>query len=89
MTATPTLAAAAGDVLSVLDAAGLRACLIGGLAGVSTDVALPFEQEAIALATTWEPISGIRLRVCRPEHLIVYKLVAARPQDLVDVAGIV
>ncbi len=150
MTATPVLAAAAGDVLSVLAAARLPACLIGGLAvqrwghmratadvdlavltgygdegptldvllnhfeprhadartfalahrvlllrtaaGVSIDVALaafPFEQEAIALATTWEPIAGVRLRVCGPEHLVVYKLVAARPQDLVDVAGIV
>jgi hypothetical protein len=26
---------------------------------------------------------------CSAEHLVVYKLVAARPQDLVDVAGIV
>lgn len=150
MTTAPALAAAASDVISVLDSAGLPACLIGGLAvqrwghmratadvdvavltgygdegptldallshfeprradartfalahrvlllrtaaGVSIDVAFaafPFEQEAIALATTWEPIAGARLRVCRPEHLIVYKLVAARPQDLVDVTGIV
>ena len=29
------------------------------------------------------------LRTCSAAHLVVYKLVAARPQDLVDMAGIV
>jgi hypothetical protein len=59
---------------------------------VNVDVALaahPFEAEAIARAVTWTPESDLDLRVCMAEHLVVYKLVAARPQDLVDVSNVV
>lgn len=69
-----------------------RVVLIESSSGVSIDVALaalPFEQEAIELAQPWEAAPGLLLTVCPPEHLIVYKLVAGRPQDLVDVTGIV
>ena len=31
----------------------------------------------------------IALRTCSAEHLVVYKLVAARPRDLIDMDGIV
>ena len=146
----PVLAAAAHEVLSVLNEAGTPACLIGGLAlqrwgqpratadvdlsvlapygheshvldtllarfgvrrpdarefalahrvllmksttGVPVDVALaalPFELEALEHASHWEAVPGVRLRTCSAEHLIVYKLVAGRPQDLIDVEGIV
>jgi hypothetical protein len=146
----PELAEAAREVLAVLEAAAVPACLIGGLAvgrwgqqrattdvdfsvlapygeegrvldlllkrfearrpdarafalanrvvllksstGVGVDVALaafPFETEALDLASPWEAIPGVSLRTCPAEHLVVYKLVAARPQDLVDVRGIV
>jgi hypothetical protein len=69
-----------------------RVLLIETGSGVGVDVALaavPFEQEAIESATPWEPLPSVELRVCPPEHLIVYKLVAGRPHDLVDVTGIV
>lgn len=150
MTEVPALAAAARDVLTVLEAAGLRACLIGGLVvprwgqprattdadltvlapygdegpiidtllerfaprrpdartfamsyrvlllvsneRVNIDIALaalPFEVEAIDRATAWEIVPGIPVRTCSAEHLIVYKLVAGRPQDRVDVDGVV
>jgi hypothetical protein len=59
--------------------------------GVGVDVALaafPFETEAIAAATPWQ-LGLVSLRTCSAEHLVVYKLVAARPQDLIDVEGIV
>ena len=144
------LASAAAAVLSMLDAANVPACLIGGLVvprwgqprattdadftvlapygeeapvvdlllagfrgrrpdarafalaqrvlllvsdeGVAIDVALaafPFEVDAITKASPWEIAPGVVVRTCSAEHLVVYKLVAARPQDLVDMAGIV
>ena len=60
--------------------------------GVELDVALaafPFELEAIALASPWEIVPGLALRTCPAEHLIVYKLVAARTHDLGDMESIV
>lgn len=146
----PELAAAAREVLGVLDRAGHRACLIGGLVvprwgeprattdvdvsvlapygeeggvldtllrhfaprgpdprgfalanrvlllratnGVGLDVALgafSFEVEAIEAASDWDLAQGVTVRTCSAEHLVVYKLVAARTRDLTDVEGIV
>jgi hypothetical protein len=146
----PELARAALEVLSVLDEAGIRACVIGALAvhrwgepratsdadfsalapygdekrlldvlltrfdtrrpdaeafamvtrvlllktkeGVEVDVALaafPFEIEALELASTWQILPGLPLRTCPAEHLVIYKLVAARPHDIGDVQSIV
>jgi hypothetical protein len=146
----PELAATAQAVLSVLDDAGIRACVIGALAvhrwgqpratsdadfsaiafygeerpvvdvllkrfearrpdadafaianrvlllktreGVEIDVALaafPFEIEAIEMASSWEIVPSLPLRTCPAEHLIVYKLVAARTHDLSDMESIV
>ena len=146
----PELATAAQQVLSVLDAAGIRVCVIGALAvhrwgepratsdadfsalapygdeaepirvllnrfaprrpdaaefalvsrvlllktgdGVEVDVALaafPFEVEALEMASSWHILPDIALRTCPAEHLIVYKLVAARPHDIGDMVSIV
>jgi hypothetical protein len=146
----PELAVAAQQVLGVLDAAGIRACVIGALAvhrwgepratsdadfsalapygleatairplldrfeprrpdaasfaltsrvlllkttdGVEVDVALaafPFEVEALEMASSWRILPDISLRTCPAEHLIVYKLVAARPHDIGDMISIV
>ena len=146
----PHLAAAAAAVLSVLEAARIPACLIGGLVvprwgqprattdadfsvlapygdeapvvdvllehfkarrpdarafalthrvllltsneGVGIDVALAafeFEVDAIESASPWHIAPDVIVRTCSAEHLVVYKLVAARPQDLVDMTGIV
>lgn len=66
--------------------------LLISAAGVGVDVALaafPFEIEALENATPWKLGHGVTLRTCSAEHLIVYKLVAARPQDLIDVDGVV
>jgi len=58
--------------------------------GLTLDLALgcmPFEQETIRLSKA--VISGgITVRTPRPEHLIVMKAVAHRPQDLVDIQSI-
>jgi hypothetical protein len=69
-----------------------RVLLIRTGDGVSVDVALaafPFEVEAIQTATPWSIAPGIEIRTCSAEHLVVYKLVAARKRDLSDVEGIV
>lgn len=54
--------------------------------GVEVDLSLawiPFEEEALARQQV-VALRGLNLRVCTPEDLIVYKLVAARPLDLED-----
>jgi hypothetical protein len=69
-----------------------RVLLLVSAEGVGIDVALaavPFEIDAIETATPWPIAPGVIVRTCSAEHLVVYKLVAARPQDLVDLAGIV
>lgn len=69
-----------------------RVLLITSASGVPVDVALvafPFELEALDRASAWEAVPGVVLRTCPAEHLVVYKLVAGRPQDLIDVEGIV
>ena len=69
-----------------------RVLLLVSGEGVGIDVALaafPFEIEAIERATPWKLGEGVVVRTCSAEHLVVYKLVAARPQDLIDMDGIV
>lgn len=69
-----------------------RVLLLRAVQGVAVDVALaavPFEIEALDFASDWEVAPGLVLRTCSAEHLIIYKLVAARPRDLVDVEGVV
>ena len=51
--------------------------------------ALPFEESAVRDATMQEITPGIRLRLCSPAALVVYKVFAGRPQDWLDVEGIV
>jgi hypothetical protein len=73
-------------------AAVSRVLLLVSDEGVGIDVALaafPFELEAIDRATSWRLDERVALRTCLAEHLVVYKLVAARPQDLIDMQSIV
>lgn len=44
-----------------------------------------FERSALARRELREPYAGIRVSVVSPEDLIVYKLIAGRPQDRLDV----
>ena len=60
--------------------------------GVPIDVslgALPFEVEVLERASRWRLSPTIELLVCSPEDLLIYKLVAGRSRDLLDVEGIV
>ena len=54
--------------------------------GVSLDISLawlPFELEALAHSVSKE-LGQSELRVPRPEDLLIYKVVAARPKDIED-----
>ena len=49
---------------------------------------LPYEHKAIARATM-EHVAGHQVRVCRPEDLVIHKVIANRPKDREDVRAIV
>ena len=54
--------------------------------GVDLDVSLawlPFELDAIERSEVID-YAGVPIRVARPDDLVIYKLVAARPRDLDD-----
>ena len=51
--------------------------------------ALPFEESAVRDAAMQEITPGVKLRLCSSATLVVYKVFASRPQDWLDVEGIV
>jgi hypothetical protein len=68
-----------------------RVLLLRSSAGIGIDIALgalPFEESAIANSKTVELEPGARLRICSAEDLIVMKAFADRPQDRLDLRGI-
>lgn len=48
---------------------------------------LPFEIEALEASRPVD-YAGVRIRIPRPEDLLIYKLIASRPQDLQDAEGL-
>jgi len=48
---------------------------------------LPFEDEAIAHRQSVD-FAGVRIAIPRPEDLVIYKMIASRPQDLQDVEAL-
>lgn len=68
-----------------------RVLLLRASNGVDLDVslaALPFERECLARATPYSFEPEAALRTCSAEDLIIYKAVAGRPQDLLDIEGV-
>lgn len=60
--------------------------------GFGIDVALgamPFEADTIQRASRLELVPGATLLTCSAEDLIVHKAFAARPQDWVDIEGVI
>jgi hypothetical protein len=60
-------------------------------AGFKADIALgglPFEEQAVTRASDYAFAEGVSLRVCSAEDLVVMKAFAARPQDWIDIEGI-
>ena len=69
-----------------------RVLLLTASNGVSLDIslaALPFEEEVLQRASRWREVDQVWLVTCSAEDLVIYKLIAARAQDLVDIAGVV
>jgi hypothetical protein len=59
--------------------------------GVNVDISLgllPFEVEAVERSKTYQ-IGSLTLRIPTPEDLIVFKAVAHRPKDLLDIQAII
>ena len=75
----PTAFVRATRVLPLATKDGTRIDLIFGQ--------LPYEDEAIRQAVH-QTVQGVEVRVCRPEDLIIHKLVSERPKDHEDVRGI-
>lgn len=66
--------------------------LIKATNGCDVDISLAVsghENEVMRRTADYELGPGKRVRVCSAEDLIVYKCVAGRPQDLIDVSGII
>ncbi len=73
-------------------AATNRVLLLRTPDGFGIDVALgamPFEERSIERASMFEYLPGATLRTCSAEDLIVHKAFAARPQDWVDIEGVI
>ena len=73
-------------------ALGHRVLLLRASNGIPLDVtlgALPFEDKAVTLASAEEMVAGVRLRLAPPGALVVFKVFANRPQDWLDVEGII
>jgi hypothetical protein len=69
-----------------------RVVLLTGLGGVPLDIALgamPFEERTVERATNYAIDEQRSLITCSAEDLIVHKAFAARPQDWLDIDGIV
>lgn len=73
-------------------AARYRVLLLRTADGFAIDVALgamPFEERTIGRSSLVELVPGAILRTCSAEDLIVHKAFAARPQDWVDIEGVI
>lgn len=58
--------------------------------GTPVDVSLawlPFEAEALSSSQVCD-YAGVRIRIPRPEDLLIYKIIASRPRDLQDAEGL-
>lgn len=69
-----------------------RVVLLRASNGIPLDVslgALDFESAAVERSEIVEIADGVRLRLCSADALIVFKVFAGRPQDWLDVEGIV
>ena len=68
-----------------------RVLLLNSPSGIGIDIslgALPFEHLVVQRATTFEFASGLALRTCSAEDLIVMKLFASRAIDIRDAEGV-
>lgn len=68
-----------------------RVLLLLSSQGIGMDIALagfPFEELAVQRASHFDFLPGVLIRTCSAEDLIIFKTFADRPQDWVDVEGV-
>ena len=92
----PLLAASSGYRGRILEAAEFarrnRVLLLESAQGVPIDISLgglPFEELVVGRSSIYEFEPGCELRTCSAEDLVVLKLFAYRPQDVLDVETVV
>jgi hypothetical protein len=69
-----------------------RVLLLTAPSGTPVDIALgglPFEEEMVERSSLFEFTRGCRLRTCSGEDLVILKLFAFRPRDVLDVETVV
>lgn len=69
-----------------------RVCLVKTAAGVDVDISLGipgYEEEVVRRAVECDLGAGRVVHICSAEDLVIHKAVAGRPQDLVDIEGVV
>lgn len=63
---------------------------VPGASEVDISLGLPgYEEHVIARAVPYDLGGGRTVRLCAPEDLIIHKALAGRPQDVLDLQGIV
>jgi len=68
-----------------------RVLLLQSSGGIGLDVALgalPFEERAVSRATEFDYGQGVQLLTASAEDMVILKSFASRPQDWIDVEGI-
>ena len=69
-----------------------RVLLVQTRANIPLDISLgglPFEEAVIDRSTPFEIEPGVRLTTCSAEDLVILKAFAGRPQDWLDVEGVI
>jgi len=75
-----------GAGASIESVAKTRVLTVRATSGVPIDLifgALPFEKDAIMRAAKMK-LGGVTVRVCRPEDLVIHKVISDRPRDIED-----
>lgn len=60
--------------------------------GSEADISLGlpgYEEEVVARAVSYDVGDGRTVRLCSAEDLVIHKTIAGRPQDLLDIEGII
>jgi hypothetical protein len=69
-----------------------RVVLVETMDGIPLDISLgglPYEARVIERSSRWEVEHGAELTTCSAEDLLVLKAFAGRPQDWLDVEGVI
>ncbi len=68
-----------------------RVLLLLSSEGIGMDIALgglPFEESAVRRSSEFNFLPNVSIRTCSAEDLVVFKTFANRPQDWIDIEGV-